>query len=234
MDEKKEGCLEYSARTGWVPHVTTTGLAGIVSKLATALAKAQGEMEGATRGSSNPAFRSKYADLASVWDAIREPLSKHGLSVVQLPCQAPDGHVGLVTMLLHESGESISQVFYMPVKDRTNAQAVGSALTYARRYSLMAVCGIAPEDDDGNGASGQRGQSAPQQVDTAAALSRFESSWAAAGTLEQQKTVFTELRASAIPDQSKMGLLSKMADTIKAATGGNGATGPSTSTKGKK
>lgn len=213
---------EYSVRTGWVPKVVVGPMGP--GKLATALAKAQGEMEGASKDRKNPAFNSKYADLASVWDAVRGPLSKHGLSIVQLPCPAPAGEVGLVTTLFHESGESISQVFFMPVKDPKNAQAVGSALTYARRYALMAVTGIAPEDDDGNGAAGKvvtsppvQGNTAPRPIDTAAIKQQLEGEWSQAQAVEDQKVVFAKVRNSALPEPAKTELLTKMSEVIKAA-----------------
>lgn len=212
---------EYSVRTGWVPKVVSTGAFDAPAKLAVSLSRAQAEMEGAKKDAANPAFRSKYADLASVWDAIREPLTKHGLSVIQLPCPAPDGHVGLVTTLLHESGESISQVFFMPVKDKTNAQAVGSALTYARRYSLMAVCGIAPEDDDGNVAAGAKvpSVSSVPRIDTAAVKAQLETKWAGAKDVESQKAVFAETRGSALPEPVKTDLLTRFSEVIKEAQG---------------
>lgn len=124
-----------------------------INEIATALAKAQGMIEGASKAAVNPAFGKKYADLASVWDAAREPLSINGLSVVQIPNETPDGML-LVTMLLHSSGQWFSSRYPIrPVKN--DPQGIGSAITYARRYSLMALVGIAPEDDDGNIASGQ-------------------------------------------------------------------------------
>jgi hypothetical protein len=136
-----------------------------INEIAAALAKAQGQIEGASKGKVNPAFRSKYADLASVWDAAREPLSSNGLSVVQIPNKTPEG-VELVTMLLHSSGQWISSRYPIkPVKD--DPQGMGSAITYGRRYSLMALVGIAPEDDDGNAASGRDGGS--QETPRAAA-----------------------------------------------------------------
>jgi len=122
-----------------------------LKNLAAALCKAQAEMEGAKKDAKNPHFNSKYADLASVWDAIREPLTKNGLSVVQLPRSIPGG-VEVETILLHVSGESLSSVLAVPAT-KSDAQGFGSALTYARRYSLMAMVGVAPEDDDGNAAS---------------------------------------------------------------------------------
>lgn len=125
-----------------------------IAALAAALAKAQGAMEGAAKGSENPFFKSKYADLAAVWDACREPLSKNELAVIQVPVPASEaGKVAIETIMAHASGEWISGTLEMkPVKD--DPQGVGSAITYIRRYGLQAMVGIAPEDDDGNGASG--------------------------------------------------------------------------------
>lgn len=114
-----------------------------------ALAKAQGEIEGAKKDSQNPHFRSSYADLASVWASIREPLSKNGLAITQWPRVAGIG-VEVETILAH--GEQfISDVLWMPCS-KMDAHGIGSATTYARRYALMAIAGVAPEDDDGNGA----------------------------------------------------------------------------------
>ena len=218
MSEDKE---VYTTRTGWVPVINyeadVAELSGVAA-LAKSLSKAQGEIEGASKGKVNPAFKSKYADLASVWDAVREPLSKNGLSVIQLPCPAPTGQVGLVTTLLHESGQSISQVFYAPVRNASNIQDVGSALTYARRYALMAVCGVAPEDDDGNAAAGKTPAVAPRQIDTAAVKAQLETSFAAAETVDAKKDVYTKVRQSELPEPQKSELLTRMGDIIKAAT----------------
>lgn len=124
-----------------------------INDLATALSKAQGEITGALKDSANPFFKSKYADLASCWDACRVPLSKNGLSVVQ-GMQVSDGSLHLITRLLHNSGQWISSVTPVAPKD-DSAQAMGSALTYARRYALTAMVGVAQVDDDGNQASGR-------------------------------------------------------------------------------
>lgn len=122
-----------------------------ITKLADALSKAQAEMKGAIKDSNNPFFSSKYADLSSVWDACRGPLTKHGLSVVQTFDVAPDGII-IETTLCHASGEWISgKMFLNPTKK--DPQGIGSAATYGRRYGLAAMVGICPEDDDGNGAS---------------------------------------------------------------------------------
>jgi hypothetical protein len=124
-----------------------------IAALAAALAKAQGEMEGAAKANVNPHFKSKYADLASVWDACRAPLSKHGLSILQ-PVRADGPHVTVTTILAHSSGVWIEESLTMTAQQNT-PQGVGSAITYGRRYGLAAMVGIAPEDDDGNAASAQ-------------------------------------------------------------------------------
>lgn len=123
-----------------------------INELAAALAKAQGQMEGAKKDSENPYFKSKYADLASVVEAIRGPFAEHGLSYVQLPLPAEGDWVQVETVLMHSSGQWISSIVDVPVA-KGDAQGYGSALTYARRYGLSAICGVAPEDDDGNAAA---------------------------------------------------------------------------------
>ncbi len=120
-----------------------------------ALAKAQGALEGAVKDKTNPAFRSRYADLAAVVEAIQAVAPPNGLSYVQSPVNAPDGQpsVGIETMLMHSSGEWILfDPFLLPMS-KVDAQGGGSAVTYARRYALSSVFGVAPEDDDGNAAS---------------------------------------------------------------------------------
>jgi len=123
-----------------------------INELAAALAKAQGQMEGAKKDSDNPFFKSKYADLASVVDAIRGPFAEHGLAYVQAPAPAEGNWVHVETILMHTSGQWISSTVEVPVT-KEDAQGYGSALTYARRYGLQAIAGVAAEDDDGNAAA---------------------------------------------------------------------------------
>lgn len=125
-----------------------------IKELAIALAKAQAAIQPAIKSSENPHFRSKYADLSSVWDACRKPLTDNGLSVVQMPVDAlTPGSVALTTLLLHTSGEYISSTVSAPLT-KQDAQGIGSALTYLRRYALSAIIGVvADDDDDGNAAS---------------------------------------------------------------------------------
>lgn len=115
---------------------------GELNELFKALSKAQSEIHGAKADSNNPFFKSKYADLESVWSAIREPLAKNGLAVSQIV----DGD-NLITMLGHESGQYISGTYVLNPKDKS-PQAVGSATSYARRYSLAAIVGVFQTDDD--------------------------------------------------------------------------------------
>jgi hypothetical protein len=123
-----------------------------IGKLAEALAKAQGAIEGAKKDQANPFFRSKYADLSSVWEACRKPLSDNGLSIVQTTYGDDPERVSVETMLIHSSGEWMySRLTMRPTK--SDPQGIGSCITYARRYSLAAMVGVAPEDDDGNAAS---------------------------------------------------------------------------------
>lgn len=157
-----------------------------IAKIAFALAKAQGAMESAVKAAQNPFFRATYAALSDVWDACREPLSTNEIAVIQLP-ETDISHdaaayeyttktnekrfgvkaltrVTVVTMLVHSSGEwfknSLSTV--LPVAD---AQVVGAAITYMRRYALAPMVGVAPADDDGNSTTTNgNGQSHPQQT----------------------------------------------------------------------
>ena len=126
-----------------------------IAALAAALSKAQSAMTGAKKDSVNPHFKSKYADLASVWDACREPLTKNGLSVIQMPGKDEVGYY-VETVLAHSSGEFVScKLHIVPIKD--DPQGLGSSITYARKYALAAIAGIAPDDsdDDGEAAMGR-------------------------------------------------------------------------------
>jgi hypothetical protein len=123
-----------------------------IANLAKALSIVQGKLTHAKKDSANPFFKSKYADLESVWDACRELLSTNGLSVMQFPGEFIDGCMALTTVLAHSSGEWIKQTMEVPVT-KPDAQGAGSAITYMRRYALAAVVGVVQADDDGNAAS---------------------------------------------------------------------------------
>lgn len=122
-----------------------------IKNLADALCKVQATLENAKKTSDNPFFKSKYADLAECWEACRKPLSENGLSISQLPDFTEDGRAFLHTMLMHVSGEWIASRLPLQLV-KNDPQAQGSAITYARRYTLSAIVGIATEDDDGESA----------------------------------------------------------------------------------
>jgi hypothetical protein len=122
------------------------------SKVAAALVKAQREFGPALKSSSNPHFKSRYADLAACVEAVIEGLNNNGIALMQR-VSSYDSGVVVETVFVHESGEVINCGQLQVPATKQDAQGYGSALTYARRYSLMAACGIAPEDDDGNAAS---------------------------------------------------------------------------------
>jgi hypothetical protein len=123
-----------------------------VDKLAAALCKAQAEMGGAVKDAKNPFFKSSYADLTSVIKAIKEPFANNGLSYSQFPVTSEGGGgIGVVTILLHSSGQWIESEFYLPLAKK-DPQAGGSAVTYARRYSLQSMAGIPTAEDDAEAA----------------------------------------------------------------------------------
>ena len=123
-----------------------------------AMAKAFPEIEGASKDKNNPHFKSKYADLGAVVEAIKPALTKHGLFFVQQTFDVQGG-VCVETVICHSSGESMPLGKLFVPASKQDAQGYGSALTYARRYSLMTAFGVCPEDDDGNAAS----KPAPQE-----------------------------------------------------------------------
>lgn len=118
-----------------------------IAALAKAIALSQLHVENALKSSTNPHFKSKYADLAEILNTVRPVFSANGIAIVQTPT-FESGIASVETMLCHESGEFISSVCSSPVS-KQDAQGIGSAITYLRRYSLAAMCGIAQEDDDG-------------------------------------------------------------------------------------
>lgn len=131
-----------------------------MKSIAAALVLAQRNFGPALKDRTNPAFKSKYADLSACIDAVMEALNAAGIALIQK--QHPhEGGVCVETVFVHESGETFSAGLLTVPAAKQDPQGYGSALTYARRYSLMAACGIAPEDDDGNAAS--KPQSKPAQ-----------------------------------------------------------------------
>ena len=120
-----------------------------MQKISTAFVKAQKAFGPALKTSTNPHFKSKYADLAACIEAVIDALNNNGIALVQQSHHCEDGVI-VETLFVHESGEVISGGKFHVVASKQDPQGYGSAMTYARRYSLQAACGIAPEDDDGN------------------------------------------------------------------------------------
>ena len=147
---EEQTCITNTIKRGWM-----TGKSESINEIAKALALVQGMIKGAKKDTDNPYFKSKYADLASVWEAIREALAKNEISVIQPTLPSEKEEILLETVLMHSSGQWVSSITQIPVT-KVDAQGYGSALTYARRYGLSAMVGVAPEDDDGNAAANAR------------------------------------------------------------------------------
>lgn len=144
-----------------------------IKELALALSKVQGKLTFAKKESANPFFKSKYADLASVWESCRTLLSENGLAVMQFPSgyetrviigekTVAEHLMSLTTIITHASGEWMSQDMTLPVT-KADAQGAGSAITYMRRYALAAVVGVYQDDDDGNSASSPKESLTPKE-----------------------------------------------------------------------
>jgi hypothetical protein len=140
-----------------------------MKQIATALVKAQKAFGPALKSSTNPHFRSRYADLSACVEAVIEGLNEAGIALIQ---RTSEDHVGVTveTVFVHESGEMLECGKLHVPASKQDPQGYGSALTYARRYSLMAACGIAPEDDDGNAASRKPSAPAPDITDHLSAI----------------------------------------------------------------
>ena len=133
---------------------TTVRRSDTIAKLTAAVTKAVAELKNPPKDSVNPFFNCKYADLATVRDAVLPVLARHDLAVLQLPCEL-DNAAALTTLLAHTSGEWVETTIKLrPV--RNDPQGIGSALTYARRYALQSIAGVAAEDDDDGNAAGRR------------------------------------------------------------------------------
>jgi hypothetical protein len=159
------------------------------AELFAAFVKAQSQMDGAKKTASNPAFKSRYADLAAVCDAVMDALTSNGLAVIQSPSVDETGTVSVETTIIHAAGGQMSSS--MSIKpDKQNAHGIGSAITYARRYALTAMCGIAPEDDDGNAASITK----PEATAKSSAQLKKNGAWQALTVAIEQCNTIDELR----------------------------------------
>ena len=187
-----------------------------IKELSAAMAKAFAQIEGAIKGKTNPAFRSKYADLAAVTDAIKPALAEHGLWYRQVFHPA-EGGVCVETIIHHASGQSLAcGPLFLPAS-KQDAQGFGSATTYARRYSLMAAFGVPAEDDDGQAAvqrapqATQKPASATDDVEMESVLSRLRE--AAMDGLDSLQTAFKAMPGS----DAKAAVWAKHSASLKAA-----------------
>lgn len=131
-----------------------------MKEIAAAFLKAQSEMSNPVKGSNNPFFKSKYADLNAVREATIPILNAHGISVIQ-PMVTVDGKNYIKTVFLHESGETMESLTEIIYAKQNDAQAQGSGITYARRYGLQSMACVGADDDDGNGASNPQPKVSP-------------------------------------------------------------------------
>jgi len=140
----------------------------LINELAAALCKAQGEMGGAVKDSSNPFFKSSYADLTSVIKAIKQPFADNGLSYTQFPVNDENG-VGVSTRMMHVSGQWLEMEYTLPMVKK-DPQAAGSCISYARRYSLQAMAGIPTAEDDAESAMLRGDHKNPLSADQSAQI----------------------------------------------------------------
>lgn len=186
---------------------------------AAALVKMQGELKSAEKTAANEFFKKNgkatpYADLASCWDACREALQANGMALLQPVVDAPSGFVGIRTVLVYgPTAETMEHTYAVPLKDATNPQAMGSAITYGRRYGLCAFLGICPAEDDGNAASGN-GQPKPK-AGPPLKPSDVQAKFDQAKSLEERKAIYKDTQNANIPEPSKSQLLSKFLEAIK-------------------
>ena len=130
-----------------------------IDQISTALAKAQGELQNVHKNAANPFFKSKYADLAEVLNIIRPVMADNGISITQHPSYG-EGNVYVTTLVSHSSGQWMQSCLSAPVA-KADAQAVGSAVSYCRRYAIASIAMVAQTDDDAEGAVLRSGKDAP-------------------------------------------------------------------------
>lgn len=171
-----------------------------IKHIAPALLAAQRNITFAAKNAKNPHFKNNYADLPAVIDAVKDALNNSGIVFIQTPTPSEDGRLHLVTRMIHESGEWIEDtaVCAMPKQD---AQGFGSAMTYLRRYSLAAFCGLYQSDDDGEAA----------KFDVEPHIKALK----AAQSMEELKTVWNEIYAVAQVDRSALRILEAEKDKRK-------------------
>jgi len=162
-----------------------------IATIAKALATAQSEMGNATKDAKNPFFKSNYADLNAIREAVLPVLNRNRISVLQ-PTTVVDGRPFVETVLLHESGEFISSITEVICNKVNDAQSAGSGISYARRYGLQALVCVGAEDDDGNAASGKSNKPITTQTPTTKLDVKFEVPVVKAGGFGVKKQITKE------------------------------------------
>ena len=183
-----------------------------IKQISAAFVKAQSQFGVALKTSLNPHFKNRYADLASCVEAVIDSLNANGIALMQQFHEVETG-IAIETVFIHESGEELrSGKLWLPAI-KQDAQGYGSALTYARRYSLMAACGIAPEDDDGNAAAKEKPIAALPDRVLADFIAAIQSS---ADLMELQTTYQNAYRAAqGANDQPAIQTFTKLKDQLK-------------------
>lgn len=157
-----------------------------LKQIATALVKAQSEMGNANKGATNPFFKSKYADLNSIREAVLPTLNTNGISVLQ-PIVHVDGKNFVKTVLLHESGEMLESLTEIVYNKQNDAQAQGSGISYARRYGLQSFVCIGAEDDDANHASKPDTRTAEEKLRACKSLGELQAAYALLSKPDKEK-----------------------------------------------
>lgn len=163
-----------------------------ISKVATALSKLQGEILNATKDKQG--YNYSYADLAQILDISRPLMSKHGLSLTQMPTTQADGKIGLTSLLMHDSGQCIESFFELPIEaaaKMSTAQACGSVITYMRRYALAAILGIAQTDEDAASQEVKRAKNSINEDDLKEAIKQIKE----CSTLEELQDIWGKIDA---------------------------------------
>jgi hypothetical protein len=165
MDTIDKAATEKATRDAVLTRLAGQMLEGRTPELAKAYVGFWGEVGHVGKDANNPHFKNDYASLEAVINRVKPVMTKYGLAVLQAPGQVRDRNMMLACMLVHTSGQAWSFTMELPLGDKATAQSAGSCITYARRYFLLAISGIAPVDDDGNAAS-SGGYQTPQTDDS--------------------------------------------------------------------
>ena len=179
-----------------------------IKHIAPALLAAQKQMTFAAKDSKNPHFKNTYAGLPAVIDAVKDALNDNGICFLQTPSPSDDGRLHLVTRLLHATGEWIEDTAVCPMP-KQDAQGLGSAMTYLRRYSLASICGLYQDDDDGEAAKATTSQ---PKIDPQEILIAIENTV----SIDELRKVYTELYSSCSKDKTAMKVLEAAKDKRKA------------------